>query len=170
MSKLILSPSGPSPTTHELREELITIGRSPENVVQIDDPSVSGRHAQLHQVGEIFHLQDLDSTNGTRVNGETVTAVALHVGDRITFGKVEARFEGKTSETVPPLPALPEAETRPAEVSARPPDFANASPFPKRTKDRDPVRMALFAAAALAILALVGSLLTLAQMRPPAIP
>ncbi len=66
MSKLILAPSSPNPITHELSAELITIGRAPENSIHIEDPSVSGRHAQLHLVGETFHLQDLDSTNGPR--------------------------------------------------------------------------------------------------------
>ncbi len=167
MSKLILSPGGPSSITHELKEELITIGRSPDNVIPINDPSVSGHHAQLHQVGETFHLQDLASTNGTRVNGEKVTSIALRVGDRIIFGKVEARFEGPTIAQAPPLP---EAEVRPAQVSARPADFANASPFPKRTKERDPLRMIFFAAAGVAILALLASMLALGQMHPPAIP
>ncbi len=170
MSKLILLPGGSTRVTHELTEELVTIGRSPDNVIRIDDPSVSGRHAQLHLVGEAFHLQDLDSTNGTRVNGELVTSAALRVGDRIRLGKIEALFEGEKAEEAPPLPALKEAQARPAEVSARPADFAIASPFPKRNKEKDPVRMALFAAAAAAILALLVSLLSLAQMRPPTIP
>ena len=170
MSKLILLPGGPKQTAHELTEALVTIGRAPDNAIQIDDPSVSGHHAQLHQVGETFHLQDLESTNGTRVNGETMTSVALRVGDRIRFGKVEARFEGEKEQVAPPLPALARAEARPAQVSVRPADFTNASPFPKRKKEKDPVRMALFAAAAAGILALLGSLLSLAHMRPPAIP
>lgn len=170
MSKLILLPGGPKQVVHELTEELITIGRAPDNVIQIEDPSVSGHHAQLHRVGEIFHLQDLESTNGTRVNDEAITSVALRAGDRIRFGKVEARFEGEKADAAPALPVLAGPEARPAEVSIRPADFANASPFPKRNKEKDPVRMALFVAAALAIVALLGSLLSLAQMQPPAIP
>ncbi|HEX8680268.1 MAG TPA: FHA domain-containing protein [Chthoniobacterales bacterium] len=171
MSKLILSPSGPNPNTRELSEELITIGRAPENTIHLDDPSVSGRHAQLHLVGETFHLQDLDSTNGTRVNGEAVTSVALRVGDRIQFGKVEACFDCDVREEAPPtVPALAAVDARPAELSALPADFANASPFPKRKKERDPVRSALFAITALAVLAFIASLLALAQMQPPPIP
>src|ERR1043166_5942238 len=77
MSKLIISPSSANPITHDLTQELITIGRAPENLIYIEDSSVSSRHAQLNLVGETFHLQDLDSTNGTRVNGQNVTSVAL---------------------------------------------------------------------------------------------
>ncbi|MFL6594076.1 MAG: FHA domain-containing protein [Chthoniobacterales bacterium] len=173
MSKLILFPSSASPATHELTGEVITVGRAPENTVHIDDPSVSSRHAQLHLVGETFHLQDLDSTNGTRVNGENVTSVALRVGDRIRFGKAEACFECDVAMEAQPAAAvatLSHEEARPAEVSALPADFANASPFPKRTSERDPLRTAAYAAAAVSILALIGSLLALAQMQPPSIP
>jgi pSer/pThr/pTyr-binding forkhead associated (FHA) protein len=171
MSKLILFPSSATPATHELTGEVISVGRAPENTIHVDDPSVSGRHAQLHLVGETFHLQDLDSTNGTRVNGETVTSVALRVGDRIRFGKVEACFECETPAAAQTAaPALATVEARPAEVSALPADFANASPFPKRKSDRDPLQTAAYVAAAVSILALIGSLLALAQMQPPLIP
>lgn len=174
MSKLILSPSGPNPITHELSEEVVTIGRAPENTIHIEDPSVSGRHAQLHLVGETFHLQDLDSTNGTRVNGEAVTSAALRVGDRILFGKVEACFECDVSDEAPSpassTPALSAVDARPAEQSALPADFGNASPFQKRKAARDPVRTTLFAIAAMALVAFIASLLALAQMQPPVIP
>ena len=78
--------------THELTEERITIGRAPDNMIQIDDPSVSGRHAQLTLIDDRYQLKDLNSTNGTRVNSESVTDVFLRLGDRLRFGKVEARF------------------------------------------------------------------------------
>lgn len=167
MAKLLITIGG-NTVTHELTEATTTIGRSPENAIQIDDPSVSGRHAQLHQVGEAYHLQDNDSTNGTRVNGESITTVALKEGDHIRFGKVDACYECETASDAPSLPLSSSVEVRPAEVSARPADFENASPFPRRKSAKDPVRNALFAAALLAILAFIASMLSLAQMRPPA--
>ena len=107
MPKLILSPASSAPIAHELTEELVTIGRGPDNLIQIDDPSVSGRHAQINCVGDIFHLQDLNSTNGTRVNERAMTSVvALRAGDRIRFGKVEARFECENPSDAQPLPVL----------------------------------------------------------------
>ena len=129
--------------------------------MQLEDPSVSGRHAQLEQVGEDCHLTDLNSTNGTRVNGELITTVTLRVGDRIRFGKVEACYECEVPAEAQPLPALQQVEARPAEVSARPVDFANASPFPRRRSEKDPVRLAAFAAAGLALLAFIASMLAL---------
>ena len=143
------------------------IGRSPENTMQLEDPSVSGRHAQLEQIGEEYQLTDLDSTNGTRVNGELITTVTLRAGDRIRFGKLEVCYECELPGQAQPLPELQEVEARPAEVSARPMDFANASPFPRRRTEHDPTRLAAFAAAGLALLAFVASMLALAQMRAP---
>ena len=166
MARLVITtPSGGVP--HELTERVTTIGRSPENTMQLEDASVSGRHAQIEQVGEDYTITDLQSTNGTRVNGELITSVTLRVGDRIRFGKIEACYECEVPEEAQPLPVLEPAEARPAEVSARPVDFANASPFPRRRTENDPVRLAAFAAAGLALLAFIGSMLALAQMRAP---
>src|SRR5437879_13638521 len=121
MSKLILELGG-TQVTHELTEEMTTVGRAPENTIHIDDPSVSSRHAQVNKVGETFHLQDLESTNGTRVNGEPITSVALHGGEKIRFGKVDARFEGEAGAEAQPMPAFTQAGAKPAETSARPAD------------------------------------------------
>jgi len=158
---------GDSKTTHELTEERITIGRAPDNMIQIDDPSVSGRHAQLLLIDERYQLKDLDSTNGTRVNLESVTEVFLRIGDRIRFGKVEARFESDATGEAQPLPEAGEIEARPAETSAKPADFANASPFPHRKKDKDTVATAVLAAAAVAIVAFLLSMLGLLQIHGP---
>lgn len=154
-------------STHELTEERITIGRSSDNMIQIDDQSVSGRHAQLLLLAERYQLKDLDSTNGTRVNGENVTEVFLRVGDRVRFGKVEARYESEVTGDAQPLPDAGEIEARPAEMSAKPADFTNASPFPNRQKEKDVVATAVMAVGAIAILAFVISLLGLLQIHGP---
>ena len=152
---------------HELHDAVISIGRASENAIVIPDPSVSGRHAQLIAVGEDYQLTDLDSTNGTRVNGENVRTVLLQAGDRILFGKVQACFECEAAETAQPLPVPEDVAAQPAEVSVRPADFGNASPFQKRNSPKDPARVALYAAVAVALLVFVASMLALAQMRAP---
>ncbi|MFN2508998.1 MAG: FHA domain-containing protein, partial [Chthoniobacterales bacterium] len=123
----------------------------------------------LHLAGETYELRDLDSTNGTRVNGEVITSIVLRVGDRIRFGRVEACYECEMP-AAQPLPASVAAAAHPAEVSARPADFANASPFPKRNKEKDALRTAVYAAAAIAVLAFLASMIALAQMHPPPLP
>ena len=89
MPKLIISG-----VTYELVEQVITVGRAPDNTIHLDDPSVSGRHAELRAAGKAYQLRDLGSTNGTRVNGSPTGEIILHSGDRIRFGAVDARFEG----------------------------------------------------------------------------
>ena len=153
--------------THELTEEKITLGRAPDNLIQIDDPSVSSRHAQLLLVGDRYQLIDLNSTNGTRVNGETVAEVFLQVGDRVRFGKVEARYESEKTGETQALPENDEIEARPAETSAKPADFANASPFPNRKKEKDTNALMVMAAGAVAIVAMILSLLNLLRMHGP---
>ena len=88
MPKLIISG-----TTYELVDDLVTIGRGPDNTIVINNPSVSARHAQLQLAGETYRLKDLGSTNGTHVNGKPVTETLLCLDDRIRFGAAEARYE-----------------------------------------------------------------------------
>jgi pSer/pThr/pTyr-binding forkhead associated (FHA) protein len=156
-----------SKTSHELSDERITIGRAPDNLIQIADASVSGRHAQLILVGDRYQLKDLDSTNGTRVNGESVTEVFLRVGDRVRFGKVEARYESETIGTARELPEANEIKARPAETSEKPADFANASPFPNRKKEKDTAGKVVWAVAGISILLFLLSLLNLLRLHGP---
>lgn len=153
--------------THELTEAKITLGRAPDNLIQVHDSSVSSRHAHLLLVGDRYQLVDLDSTNGTRVNGEMVTEVFLKVGDRLRFGKVEARYESEKTGEAQALPQTDEIEARPAETSEKPADFANASPFPNRKKEQDSNAVMVMAAGAVAILAMLLSLLNLLRMHGP---
>jgi pSer/pThr/pTyr-binding forkhead associated (FHA) protein len=151
---------------HDLTDEVITIGRAPDNMIVIDDPSVSGRHAQLRLAGEVYQLKDLDSTNGTRVNGIPVTETALRFDDRIRFGAVDALFEPDMRGSLP-LPELEELEAKPAESSVAPFDFTNASPFPRRKQKNDPIRTVILAAAAVALLVFLGSMIAVLMMRAP---
>ena len=79
--------------SHELDGSLLTLGRSRDCDIPIDDPSVSRRHAELHRDSDGFTLVDLGSTNGTQVNGRKIDRVPLQNGDRITLGQTELRFE-----------------------------------------------------------------------------
>ena len=167
MPRLILRSVDTGPITHELTEEVITLGRAPDNMIVLDDASVSGRHAQLQRSGDVYRVKDLGSTNGTRVNSETITEVTLRFGDRLRFGKVEARFEADLVGGAEPLPELKPIEARPAEMSVRPADFANASPFPRRKNEVDPMAKAVYAAAGVALLAFLVSMIAVLLMHAP---
>ncbi len=104
----------PRPATRELRPRLeyriaellkpedslwtdqpICLGRSQRNDIEVADPSVSNRHAHLSPVDNLIWISDLDSSNGTSVNGIRLTPhrpVRLNCGDEICFGRVFVRF------------------------------------------------------------------------------
>lgn len=166
MPKLIITTQAQGKIGYEFTEELITIGRAPDNMIVIEDPSVSSRHAQMERSGETYRLKDLGSTNSTRVNGLPVTETMLRFDDRIRFGGVESRFESDKQGSQP-LPELGQIEAAPAEMSAAPVDFSNASPFPHRKKDQDPVRTAILAGAGVALIAFIGSMVAVLTMHAP---
>ncbi len=76
-----------------LGPEPITIGRLPESTVVVNDPNVSRRHAEIRRSGNDVVVVDLNSTNGTRVNGATVRERVLNDGDQIVIGTSVIRFE-----------------------------------------------------------------------------
>ena len=79
--------------THELVAERITIGRRPDNTIQIIDRSVSGHHAELIAEGSHYRLHDLGSTNLCFVDGTPITDFHLHAECRIAFGTVQCEFD-----------------------------------------------------------------------------
>jgi pSer/pThr/pTyr-binding forkhead associated (FHA) protein len=163
MPKLIVGGVG-----YDLVEQVVTVGRAPDNTIHVDDPSVSGRHAELRRADKTYQLRDLGSTNGTRVNGTGASEITLHPGDWIRFGAVDARFEGDTPKSATqPLPAAAKVDVQVAATSIRPADFTNASPFRTRSKERDPGRTALFIAAAIALLTLIAGIIAVLTMHPP---
>ena len=86
----------------------LTIGRSPDNAVIIDNPAVSGHHARVFSESGAVILEDLNSTNGTFVNGQSTTRRVLRSGDVVLIGKHQLMFENTQEWSAPPpqLPAL----------------------------------------------------------------
>ena len=86
----------------------LTIGRSPDNAVIIDNPAVSGHHARVFSESGAVILEDLNSTNGTFVNGQHTTRHVLRSGDVLLIGKHQLVFEHTQEWSAPPpqLPAL----------------------------------------------------------------
>jgi pSer/pThr/pTyr-binding forkhead associated (FHA) protein len=79
--------------TVPLDHEVITIGRLSDCDVVVADKGASRRHAQLRSKDGVWTLTDLGSTNGTRLNGQTVQTRALEDGDRITIGTTVLEFQ-----------------------------------------------------------------------------
>lgn len=92
MAKLVLSMNGAIQGEYELNQERLTIGRKPDNDIQIDNLAVSGKHALIITILDDSFLEDLGSTNGTYVNGKLVKKHALKDGDVIAIGKHELKY------------------------------------------------------------------------------
>jgi hypothetical protein len=92
MAKLILSFEGAMLKTVELNRERITIGRRPDNDIQVDNLAVSGLHATVTTVLNDSVIEDQNSTNGTLINGELVEKHLLKHGDVIEIGKHTIKY------------------------------------------------------------------------------
>jgi hypothetical protein len=116
MSKLVLLTEGFAGRTYELNVEKTTVGRVEDNAFQIAEPSVSSHHAEIILKGNDVVIKDLNSTNGTFINGEKITEAVLKPGQTLKFGQVELRLEGKDGAGAP----TPAAKGAPAAPPAAP--------------------------------------------------
>ena len=71
----------------------IVIGRGREADLAVAEPTISRQHAAIAWDGEGYLLEDLGSTNGTRVNGRQATRRRLHAGDEIELGRLQLRLQ-----------------------------------------------------------------------------
>lgn len=88
MSKLVIA-TGDDPSVLNLHGKSVTVGRAPDNDVVLHGPNISRRHCRLEALpGGTWRLEDLRSTNGTYLNGEPVSQMALEHDDRILIGQM----------------------------------------------------------------------------------
>jgi predicted component of type VI protein secretion system len=97
MARLILSLDSQVLAEYNMSKERYTIGRLPDNDVRIDNPAVSGHHSLIINILNDSFLEDLNSTNGTYVNGKLIKKHALQHGDVITIGHHQLRFSDQQS-------------------------------------------------------------------------
>ena len=92
MARLILSLEGQVMAEYNMNKERYTVGRLPDNDIRIDNAAVSGHHSLVINILNDSFLEDLNSTNGTYVNGKLIKKHALQHGDVITVGHHQLRF------------------------------------------------------------------------------
>ena len=144
MAKLIYSLDGAFLGEFPLEKDRLTIGRRPSNDIHIDNLAISGEHATVSKSGGDVVLEDLESTNGTVVNGKAIKKHVMQHGDVIELGKYQLKFVNEaflqdklgtatavdyektmiirpgSLHAAPPVPAAPVAEV-PAEELTSPP-------------------------------------------------
>ncbi len=92
MPKMIVSIDGVVIKEVQLTKDRTTLGRRPYNDIVIDNLAVSGEHAVMQMSGSDVTLEDLNSTNGTYVNGKAIKKQALQSGDTVEIGKYKIKF------------------------------------------------------------------------------
>ena len=100
-----------------LTQGVITIGRLPDNLIQVDNLAVSGHHAKIYWDNDHYVLEDNNSLNGTYVNSHRVSKAVLSDGDQVMVGKHTIVFKDSWHEEAAPaektqaaIPALPKME------------------------------------------------------------
>jgi len=136
MAKLILSMDGLVLKEIPLNKERITIGRKPHNDIQIDNLAISGEHAAIVTILNDSFLEDLNSTNGTLVNGQTIKKHFLRNNDVVELGKYKLKYmsdvpaAGTAPADFEKTMVLRPGAIRPAEISRSPNDTQAAQAAP----------------------------------------
>jgi pSer/pThr/pTyr-binding forkhead associated (FHA) protein len=94
---LLVKLHGKGSRPMELTDETLTIGRKADNALVIEDPAVSGHHAKIVKIQAVFFLEDLKSTNGTAINGRTISRHQLRDTDVITIGQHRLVFQERAT-------------------------------------------------------------------------
>ncbi|MDP3822166.1 MAG: FHA domain-containing protein [Burkholderiales bacterium] len=92
MGKLVVSLDGVVIKEVQITKDKTTLGRRPYNDIVIDNLAVSGEHAVLQMVGADVFIEDLNSTNGTYINGKAVKKQLLTHNDTVEIGKYKIKF------------------------------------------------------------------------------
>ncbi len=129
---------------YELHLPIVNVGRDPMSDINLSDPEISRQHARLIRTGDGYQLQDLNSTNGTYLNGKKIEneAVNLQPGQEVMMGSgVVLLYQVMAEEPDPPvpdpLPVLPEEDEEALEAD-RPATITSDFKFPQATASPPP--------------------------------
>src|SRR5215212_10061239 len=139
MGKLVVSLDGVVIREVQITKDKTTLGRRPYNDIVIDNLAVSGEHAVLQMTGSDVFIEDLNSTNGTYINGKAAKKQLLNHNDTVEIGKYKIKFlldEGFDYEKTMILPSgsdpAQHAISRPAGLDSRNSGFATLGGSPSQ--------------------------------------
>ena len=137
MPKMIVSIDGVVIKEVQLTKDRTTLGRRPYNDIVIDNLAVSGEHAVLQMTGNEVYLEDLNSTNGTYVNGKAVKKQLLQNNDTVEIGKYKIKYINEAANpgyektmiikagSIPPAPVTAAGAARPEGAAAATAELAS---------------------------------------------
>jgi pSer/pThr/pTyr-binding forkhead associated (FHA) protein len=114
MAKLVVLSAGMAGRTQELSADKVTIGRVEDNTFQIAEPSVSSHHCEVFLRGNDVVVKDLNSTNGTFINGEKTTEAVLKPGQTLRLGQIELKLEAEGAPSPAPAAGAAPAPAAPS--------------------------------------------------------
>jgi hypothetical protein len=117
MAKLVVLSEGLTGRSHELTAERTTVGRVEDNTFQLAEASVSSHHCEILLQGGEIKVKDLNSTNGTYINGQQITEGVLKPGQTLRLGKVDIKLEGEGAAPAPGKKPLEQTLVVPRGVS-----------------------------------------------------
>jgi len=140
MPRLVLLSEGLTGRAYDLKVDKTTIGRVDDNSFPIAEGSVSSHHCEINLRGTEIVVKDLNSTNGTFINGQQITGEGvLKPGQILRLGQIEMRLEGEETKAVSGkrLPDhtmfIPQGvKLGSQDTATRPVHFGGASPFEKK--------------------------------------
>ena len=119
MGKLVVSLDGVVIKEVQITKDKTTLGRRPYNDIVIDNLAVSGEHAVLQMVGADVFIEDLNSTNGTYINGKAIKKQLLSHNDTVEIGKYKIKYlVDESSEFEKTLIMRPSAASAAAPLAA----------------------------------------------------
>jgi FHA domain len=134
MSKLVVSLDGVVIKEVQITKDKTTLGRRPYNDIVIDNLAVSGEHAVLQMVGNDVFIEDLNSTNGTYINGKAVKKQLLSHNDTVEIGKYKIKYmaddgvDYEKTMIMRPGAAAPSPDALPAHAHSAPPAQPQVTP------------------------------------------
>ncbi len=141
MPKLVVMQNDAKIGQYPLHSGEFTIGRRPENHLVINNRTVSGHHAKIVTVLNISYIEDLNSTNGTYINGRQIQKYSLHQGDVITIGKHQLMYI--TNDDIEEQEVDTQNTKHDETVVFSPEDLANAAKLDKVDMARDKMAQSL---------------------------
>jgi len=117
MAKLVIQNQGMAGRACELHTDRTTIGRVEDNTFHIADPSVSSHHCEVQLRGSDIVIRDLNSTNGSFINGNKIEESVLKPGQILRLGQVELKLEVEGAAAG--APAAPGSAPAPASAPAK---------------------------------------------------